>query len=65
MTSFSHSEFKIFNQRFTLCQMVDSLYNMDIYQGCNRIVQYSVQPNNIRRIVDIRLPTEYQYSVFS
>ena len=33
-------------------------------QGCNQIVQYSVQPNNIRRIVDIRLPTEYQYSVF-
>ena len=33
MTSFSHSEFKdlLITQRFTLCQMVDILYNMDIY----------------------------------
>ena len=33
MTSFSHSEFKdlLITQRFTLCQMVDFLYNMDIY----------------------------------
>ena len=33
-----------------------------IYQGCNRIVQYSVRPNIIWQIVDIRLGTEYQYS---
>ena len=33
MTSFSHSEFKdlLITHRFTLCQMVDFLYNMDIY----------------------------------
>ena len=31
-------------------------------QGCNRIVQYSVRPNSIWQIVDIRLGTEYQYS---
>ena len=33
MTSFSHSEFKdlFITQRFTLCQMVDFVYNIDIY----------------------------------
>ena len=33
MTSFPHSEFKdlLITQKFTLCQMVDFLYNMDIY----------------------------------
>ena len=33
MTSFSHNEFKdlLITRRFTLCQMVDFLYNMDIY----------------------------------
>ena len=31
-------------------------------QGCNRIVQYSVRPNTIWQIADIRLGTEYQYS---
>ena len=33
MTSFSHSEFKdlLIIQKFTLCQMVDFLNNMDIY----------------------------------
>ena len=33
-----------------------------LVQGCNRIVQYSVRPNTIWQIVDIRLGTEYQYS---
>ena len=47
-----------------LCQKTVGNAIMAILQCCNRIVQYSVQPNNIRRIVDIRLPTEYQYSVF-
>ena len=33
MTSFSHREFKylLITQRFTLCQMVDFSYNIDIY----------------------------------
>ena len=32
MTSFSHREFKdLLTQKFTLYQMVDFLYNMDIY----------------------------------
>ena len=33
MTSFSHREFKdlLIAQKFTLCQIVDFLYNMDIY----------------------------------
>ena len=33
VTSFSHREFKdlLITQKFTLCQMVDFLYNMDIY----------------------------------
>ena len=35
---------------------------MSFNQGCNRIVQYSVRPNTIWQIVDIRLGTEYQYS---
>ena len=31
--SFSHREFKdcLITQKFTLCQVVDFLYNMDIY----------------------------------
>ena len=37
---------------------------MHNYQGCNRIVQYSVGPNTICQIVDIRFVTEYQCSVF-
>ena len=33
MTSLSHREFKdlLITQKFTLCQMLDFLYNMDIY----------------------------------
>ena len=33
MTTFSHSEFKnlLITQKFTLCQMVDYLNNMDIH----------------------------------
>ena len=33
MTSFSHREFtdSLITQKFILCQMVDFLYNMDIY----------------------------------
>ena len=33
MTSFSHREFEdlLITQKFTLCKMVDCLYNMDIY----------------------------------
>ena len=32
MTSFSHGEFTVsLTQKFTLCQMVDFRYNIDIY----------------------------------
>ena len=33
ITSFSHREFKdcLITQKFTLCEVVDFLYNMDIY----------------------------------
>ena len=35
MTSFSHREFTVslINQKFTLCQMVDYRYDMDIYDS--------------------------------
>ena len=33
MTSFSHREFtdSLITQKLTLCQVVDSIYNMDLY----------------------------------
>ena len=75
MTSFSHGEFTVslITQKFTLCQMVDFRYNMDIYDTNMEFIKnynyndsllryYVIITHRIRKIIQFHT-TEQIYEI--